>query len=52
MTKANNEKALKLYELVKQLDAALHKGIPPGGNANLEKAQELCNELRRELGAE
>lgn len=40
---------LELLEIVKQLDHAIHLAMPPGGNANNEKAQQLCSDMRKRL---
>lgn len=40
---------LELLELLKQLDTSIHLATPPGGNANNERAQQLCAELRKRL---
>jgi len=44
-----HNKRLQLYELLKELDHAIHQGMPHGGNANIERAQALCNDLRRRI---
>jgi hypothetical protein len=48
-TMATKPEVLEILELVKQLDQAIHLSMPPGGNANHERAQQACNELRRKL---
>lgn len=40
---------LQLLELVKKMDEAIHRSMPVGGNANHEAAQQLCNQLRKEI---
>lgn len=43
------DRDLQLKELLKQLDAAIHKAQRPGGDANLELAQQIANLIREEL---
>lgn len=36
-------------DLARELDEAIHRSMPPGGNANHERAQLLCNQLAKHL---
>lgn len=42
----------EILEAIRAADEAVHKSMPPGGNANHELAQQKLSELRRMIEEE